>query len=127
MRQTFTLSIPQDALITSNRSAPIWRRSKTKDLMRALTREAAQWIPPCGSASIFVGIVKRTDGRYDPTNLTDTFKGCIDELVTLGVLEDDDHRHVMGPFLYHAGVDKRIPVKTIRALVTLTDYSPTPF
>lgn len=29
--------------------------------------------------------------------------------------------------VYHAGIDKRLPPKTLRALVTLTDYSPTPF
>ena len=50
-----------------------------------------------------------------------------DELVNMGILDEDDYRHVTGPFVYHAGVDKRIPEKHIRATVTLTDYSTTPF
>ena len=127
MTRQFTLTIPQADLIGSNRSAPIWRRTRTKDTMRALTRAAAHGLAPTGKATIFVGITKRTRGRYDPTNLTDTFKGCVDELVTMGILDEDDYHHVTGPFVYHKGVDARIPPKHIRALVTLTDYSEVPF
>lgn len=32
-----------------------------------------------------------------------------------------------GPWLYHAGVDKRIPTGHLRATITLTTYSTLPF
>ncbi len=127
MRQTFTMAVPTDVVITSNRTAQVWRRGKTKDAMRALTRAAAAGLYPCGRASIYVGITKRTGTLYDPVNLSDTFKGCVDELVSMGVIDEDNYRFVTGPFLYHQGVDKRLSAKTLRALVTLTDYSTTPF
>lgn len=113
--------------ITNNRTSPIWLRKKTKDGMRALTREAAKDRYPVGKANIYVGITKRTGTLYDPANLTDTFKGMVDELVTMGILDEDNHRFVTGPFVYHAGTDKRLAPRTMRALITLTDYSTTPF
>lgn len=127
MRQQFTLTIPMTDVISNNRDARTWKRTKTKNTMRALTRSAAQTLIPCGKATIYVGITKRTGTLYDPQNLVDTFKGCIDELVTLGILDEDNHQHVLGPFLYHAGTDKRLPPQTMRATVTLTNYSPITF
>lgn len=121
------MTIPMDAIITSNRDARTWKRTKTKNIMRALTRAHAAGLYPCGKASIFVGVTKRTGTLYDPQNLVDTWKGCVDELVTMGVLDEDNHRHVVGPLVYHAGVDKRLPKGQLRALVTLTDYSTIPF
>lgn len=126
MRQMFSMTVPMDVVITNNRTAQVWRRGKTKDTIRALTRAAAAGLYPCSRASIYVGITKRTGTLYDPVNLTDTFKGCVDELVSMGVLDEDNHRYVTGPFLYHHGVDKHLPAKTLRATVTLTDYSPSP-
>jgi len=127
MRQQFTMLIPTELTISNNRTAQVWKRKKVKDGIRALTREAAKDRYPVGKASIYVGIEKRTKGAYDPVNLSDTFKACVDELVNMGILDEDNYRHVMGPFLWHKGVDKRIPVKHIRATVTLTTYSETPF
>ena len=127
MHQQFDLLIPQSVVITSNRAAQVWRRQKTKDTMRALTREAAADRYPVGRATIFVGIHKPTRGAYDPVNLADTFKGCVDELVTMGILDEDDYHHVAGPWIYHAGIDKRMPPKHIRATVHLLDYSTIPF
>ena len=123
MRQQFTMLIPTELTISNNRTAQVWKRKKVKDGIQALTREAAKDRYPVGKANIYVGIHKRTNGAYDPVNLVDTFKGMVDELVNMGILDEDDYRHVTGPFVYHAGVDKRIPEKHIRATVTLTDYS----
>lgn len=127
MRQQFTLIVPMDAVITSNRSAEIWRRKRTKDTLRTLTRAAAADRYPVGKATIWIGLTKRTGTLYDPGNTQDTWKGLVDELVTMGILDEDDHRHVLGPFVYHHGTDKHLPPKTLRATVTLTDYSETPF
>lgn len=35
--------------------------------------------------------------RADPANLYPSFKAAVDGLVDAGVLEDDDHTHVLGP------------------------------
>lgn len=127
MRQQFVMLIPTEYTISNNRTAQVWKRKKVKDALQALTREAAKDRYPIGKANIYVGIHKRTNGAYDPVNLVDTFKGMVDELVNMRILAEDDYRHVTGPFVYHAGVDKRIPEKHIRATITLTDYSTTPF
>lgn len=126
MRQQFTLTIPMADVITSNRDARTWKRTKTKNVMRALTRVAARDRYPVGRATIWIGITKRTGTLYDPQNLVDTFKGCVDELVTMGLLDEDNHQHVAGPWLYHEAVDKNLPAGHMRATVTLTDYHPTP-
>src|SRR5699024_9166206 len=94
MRQQFTMLVPLDLVISNNRTAQVWKRQKVKDGIKALTREAAKDRYPCGKASIYVGIEKRTKGAYDPVNLSDTFKACVDELVNMGILDEDDYHHV---------------------------------
>lgn len=127
MRQQFTMLIPQEYTISNNRASPLWLRKKVKDGISGLTTVHGRDLYPCGKATIYVGITKRTRGAYDPVNLSDSLKPCVDALVRMGVLDEDDYHHVMGPFLWHAGVDKRIPARHLRATVTLTDYSITPF
>lgn len=127
MRQQFSMTIPMEYVISNNRMSPVWLRRKVKDGIAELTREAAKDRYPCGKANIYVGITKRTNGRYDPVNLTDTFKPMVDELVRMGILDEDDSKHVGGPWLYASGTDKRIPERTMRAVVTLTTYSGIPF
>lgn len=126
MRQQFQMLIPMEFTISNNRTTQTWLRQKVKNGMQELTRAAAMDRYPVGKATIWVGIEKRTRGAYDPVNLADTFKGCIDELVNMGVLDDDDYRHVAGPWIYHAGIDKHLPARTMRATVTLLDYHPQP-
>ncbi|MEV4438215.1 hypothetical protein AB0K09_04220 [Streptomyces sp. NPDC049577] len=38
-----------------------------------------------------------TRGRRDPANWYPSFKAAVDGLVDAGVLEDDDHTHLLGP------------------------------
>lgn len=123
MRQQFTMLIPQEFTITNNRTSPIWLRRKVKDGISALTRTHATTLYPVGKASIYVGITKRTKVAYDPVNLSDSLKPAVDILVKMGILDEDDYHHVVGPFLWHAGVDKRIPARHMRATVTLTDIT----
>lgn len=127
MSARFTLTVPLALTVSSNRAAQTWKRQKVKNWMHEHTRIAARDLPPMGRATMFVGIHKRTAGLYDPVNLSDSFKGCADALVAMGVLDQDDYRHLIGPWLYHAGIDKRIPAGHLRAVVTLTDYSEIPF
>lgn len=125
--QQFSITIPTSLVVSSNRQAHVWLRKKLKDYCAEIVPKAAKTIVPVGKATIHVGVTKRTNNRYDPVNLTDTAKPIVDQLVKAGVLDEDDHRHVFGPWLYHKGVDKTL-VDTMRFTVVLTDYSPgTPF
>lgn len=119
MRQSFTVDIPRALIVTSNRTAQTWRRKKTREWWKSVVPD----LIPMGRANVYVGITKRTHGKYDPVNLTDTFKGCVDQLVVNGVLEDDDYTHVNGPFVYHEAVDRDVPKETVRARVTLTPFA----
>lgn len=38
-----------------------------------------------------------TNGRRDPANWYPSFKAAVDGLIDAGLLEDDDHTHVLGP------------------------------
>lgn len=127
MMQSFSITIPTHLIISSNRQAQVWLRKKLKDHVANVVPAAIKGIEPVGKATIYVGVTKRINNRYDPVNLTDTAKPIVDQLVKAGVLAEDDHRHVFGPWLYHKGVDKTLD-KAMRFTVTLTEYKPdTPF
>lgn len=123
MMQTFSVTIPNQLVISSNRQADIWKRKKLKDYCAQTIPYLARSLDPMGKATIHVGVTKRTNTLYDPVNLTDTAKPMVDQLVKAGVLDEDDHRHVFGPWLYHKGIDKKLFDAT-RFTVILTDYSP---
>lgn len=127
MIQSFSVRIPTGLVISSNRQADIWKRKRLKDYCAQTVPYLVRGLEPVGKATIHVGVTKRTNNRYDPVNLTDTAKPIVDQLVKAGVLDEDDHRHVFGPWLYHKGIDKKL-VDAIRFTVVLTEYSPeTPF
>lgn len=127
MMQQFSIPIPTSLVITSNRQTHVWKKKKLKDYCAEVVPTFARPLRPVGKATIHVGVTKRINNRYDPVNLTDTAKPIVDQLVQVGVLDEDDHRHVFGPWLYHKGTDKKL-VDAIRFTVTLTDYSAgTPF
>lgn len=127
MIQQFAVTVPNNLIISSNRQADIWKRKKLKDYCAQTVPYLTRSLDQVGKATIHVGVTKRTNNRYDPVNLTDTAKPIVDQLVKAGVLDEDDHRHVYGPWLYHKGTDKKL-LDAIRFTVVLTDYSPgTPF
>lgn len=126
MTQQFTIDLPADLVISSNRQALIWKRKKLKDHCAQTIPYLARKLDPMGKATIHVGVTKRTNGRYDPVNLSDTAKPMVDVLVGMGLLDEDDHRHVMGPWMYHRGTDKRLH-GAIRFTLIFTKYSELPF
>lgn len=107
--------------ISNNRNSPVWLRKKVKDYLGPATRKHATAvnIPHYDNADVYVGIIKRTRGHYDPQNLSDTFKPVIDELVNIGILAGDDYTHMRGPWCYHLDVDKALPARTMAAIVTI--------
>lgn len=125
--QTLAVTIPNQLVISSNRQAHVWLRKKLKDYCAQTIPYLARSLDPVGKATIHVGVTKRTNNRYDPVNLTDTAKPMVDQLVKAAILDEDDHRHVFGPWLYHKGTDKKL-IDATRFTLILTDYSTgTPF
>lgn len=120
------MTIPQGLVISSNRRAETWLRKRVKDELKPQAHALGLSLAPMGKATIHVGITKRTRGKYDPVNLSDTFKPVVDGLVEAGVLDEDDYAHVLGPFCFHKGIDKTL-VKSIRATIYLSEYSEIPF
>lgn len=121
--QTLAVTIPNQLVISSNRQAHVWLRKKLKDYCAQTIPYLARSLDPVGKATIHVGVTKRTNNRYDPVNLTDTAKPMVDQLVKAAILDEDDHRHVFGPWLYHKGTDKKL-LDATRFTLILTDYSP---
>ena len=118
---SFVFKVPSELVISSNRKSDIWRRKKLKDYCAQTIPYLIRGLPKKGRATVWVGVTKRTRGRYDPTNLSDTLKPVVDELVKGGVLEDDDHAHVLGPWLFHRSVDPKLR-GVVGFTVYLTDY-----
>lgn len=59
--------------------------------------ELLEW-PSMKRVRIVTAYHKSRGGRYDPANLyAGVAKPIVDALVDVGILPDDDHRHVIGP------------------------------
>lgn len=71
----------------------------------AWLREQAGWlarqqqIPPISRARIVCELLAPDNRRRDPANWAPTAKAMVDGLVDAGVLPDDDHTHVAGPYM----------------------------
>lgn len=132
--QTFTVEVPQPWILNANDRHAHWakRAGPTRHIIQA-TQIAARRLEPMEQATIFIGVVKPTKRQYDAMNLYPTAKACVDALVRLGKLPDDTNAHVIGPWLYQHGVDKRLaadgPEKParVRLHIRLDAYDLIPF
>lgn len=108
---TLSLIIPRTGLLTSNMRLHWARKARlTGDLRR---QAAAKWrlahqhgFPPMPAAHVTATLQFPDNRRRDPANWAPTAKACIDGFVSghrdipgnwVGVLPDDDHRHLVGP------------------------------
>ena len=120
--QEISLTVPANLVISSNRRSEIWKRKGLKDVVKPQALVLAKkHLTPVDSATVYVGITKGNKNAYDPANLTDTFKPAIDGIVAAGILPDDSHKHVLGPWPYHHGHDKTLG-RNIRLTITLIPY-----
>lgn len=85
--------------ITANGRIHHMKRAKLTREWRSATRKALpEGVEPfTGPVHITAHIWKPRAGRWDPNNWCLTTKAMVDELVSLGLLDDDDHEHVIGP------------------------------
>jgi hypothetical protein len=73
-------------------------------MWRYAGRVAAEGLNPITEpVRIVAWITKERGGRWDPNNLWPTVKALVDGLVDSGLLEDDDHKHVVGPDMRYGG------------------------
>lgn len=70
-----------------------WLREQTGWLARQ------QQIPPISRARIVCELLPPDNRRRDPANWAPTAKAMTDGLVDAGVLPDDDHTHLAGPYM----------------------------
>lgn len=111
MRQTVSIVVPRDLVLSANRRTHWGRDASKKPSLRILGRSAARrlyTVPGTMRVRIDVDVFKDRVTHYDPTNLGDTMKSCLDGMVAQGFLDDDDWRHVDGPHMHHGGVDKSL-------------------
>ena len=106
--RTFTLSIPAPAgWLSSNHRRD--RRAETGD--RQAWREAAGWrarqakLPKLERIHIVAWLSFGDKRRRDAHNYMPTLKAIVDGLVDVGVLPDDDDKHLTGPDLRRAPDD----------------------
>ncbi|WP_394425502.1 RusA family crossover junction endodeoxyribonuclease [Streptomyces sp. SGAir0957] len=109
--RTFTLTLPRGLkLLNANqrvhhrvradltheiRSAAHTACSENEHMRAALA--AANPHPVLQQAYILGVLHPGSRRRIDPANFYPSFKAAVDGLVDAGVLEDDDHTHVVGP------------------------------
>lgn len=109
--QNFTLALPPGLkLLNANQRIHYRVRAETTAAIRGAAREACLTHPPLRAALVLAGelpvlqqawilgvIHPGSRRRLDPANLYPSFKAAVDGIVEAGVLEDDDHLHVLGP------------------------------
>lgn len=119
----FTLEIPKIADWLNANQKPHW--AKQNKLTRAWRHGAhiyaRQQKAPKGlnRARVDVYVWKSSRRRYDPHNLMPTMKPIIDGLVDYGLLPDDSHEYLEGPFPHHGGYGPEKLVVAIQPLPPL--------
>ena len=118
MSEPITLTIPAPAeWISANKRYHPMAKAKLTKAWRLATALAARNIGPLQPpVHIVAHIWKPRNGRYDPNNLADTSKACVDGLVDAGVLPDDSFKEVIGPDHRHGGKGPATLILTIHPL-----------
>lgn len=132
MIQQFTVTVPLPVVISANHRLHHQERARRTRQIIEIVRRSARHVEPVEAATIWGAVTKATNRSYDVQNLQPTAKAIVDALVRrpLAVLPEDDNTHVMGPWLYHKGIDRGLAKKNalqperVKFTITLTDYRP---
>lgn len=112
--QTWTLFVPvaQNEQINSNHRIHHHKRAG----MTRVLRQRAHTLAEANNApallprvEVNAHIIRPNNRKYDPGNLYPTAKAIVDGLVDAGLMEDDDWRHLEGPFMRHGGINPDTP------------------
>ena len=119
------VEVPAGEWLTSNGRyhwAQKARRTRALRVRAALAGRAARpRIPPMVRARITVYVHGRTRVRTDPANVYPAIKACVDGLVDVGVLPDDDAAHLDGPDMRLGAPDSRLPTGWHKLTINITD------
>ncbi|MET8475392.1 hypothetical protein ABZY90_19750 [Streptomyces sp. NPDC006422] len=101
---------PGTVLLNANQRLHHRRKAERNAKIRALAMEAVSECPalmaalaaakpgPLFQRAHVLGVLHPAKaGRADPANWYPSFKAAVDGLVDAGLLEDDDHTHLVGP------------------------------
>ena len=100
---TLTIPAPADWINTNRRYHHMAKAKLTKAWRLATSLQARDTPPMRTPVHITATIWKPRTGRYDPNNLADTTKACVDGLVDAGLIPDDSYKEVIGPDHRHGG------------------------
>lgn len=117
MKQTVDVKVPASVVLNSNDRkhwGPTGERTAQIRMLGRLAGRTMYAVPDTLKVRIEVLVWKGHASHYDPQNLYPTAKAIVDGLRDAGVLVDDDHRHVVGPFLDHGGVNPALKGRTRR-------------
>lgn len=117
------VEVPAAEWLTSNGRyhwASRARRTRKLRTRAALAARAAR-VPPMVRARITVYVHGRTRVRTDPANVYPAIKACVDGLVDVGVLPDDDAAHLDGPDMRLGDPDPHLPTGHHRLTVNITN------
>lgn len=127
MTAMFSVEVPRKRMLSLN-GRRHWREADEvrREIAALVAYSGARRLERWDRATLWVGVEKPDRRLYDAQNLQATVKVIVDALVRMKVLPDDDNEHVVGPFLYHAGVDAglrgRLGVERVRFVVQLEPY-----
>ena len=131
-RISLALVIPKQFAITSNLRLGRFDRAKRVSILRSAA--ATEWhralkkgIAPMQAAHATCYLTFSDRRRRDPNNWADTAKALIDGLVDgpkkgtpgwIGILPDDDSRHLVGPDMRVTEQEKHLGKDHLRVLLT---------
>lgn len=110
-RRTHTITLPAGLRLLNANQRPHYRtKAKLTSTLRAAAMEAVSDNPelmaalaaakpgPLFARAHILGVLHPpTRRRADPANWYPSFKAAVDGIVDAGVLDDDDHAHLLGP------------------------------
>jgi hypothetical protein len=96
--RTFSIVLPAGLRLMTSNQRLHWRtRAKVTKGIRGAAMEAAFGVPELQRAHITAVLHPHDRRRRDPANWYPSVKAAVDGIVDAGVLDDDDHIHVLGP------------------------------
>jgi len=97
--RTFVVLLPQVILLNANHRLHWRTKAAASKKIRAAAATAAReaGVPSLERAHIIAEYLPTDRRRRDPANWAPSAKAAVDGLVDVGILPDDDHKHLTGP------------------------------
>lgn len=117
---TWTIDLPPQPLLNANQRLHHHRKAEVTRRLRGdagwLARRAG--VPALERAVVLAYVHPSHRGRIDPPNWHPSVKAAVDGLVDAGVIPDDDHARLVGPYLFRADATGRRGDVRLRLVVS---------